>query len=63
MPSLEAILVEERDPYVNALAIKGVGEIGITGTAGAVANAVWHATGVRVREFPITLDRLIEAQS
>ena len=60
MPSLEAILVEERDPHVNALGIKGVGEIGITGTAGAVANAVWHATGVRVRKFPITLDRLIE---
>jgi xanthine dehydrogenase YagR molybdenum-binding subunit len=60
MPSLEAILVEERDPHVNALGIKGVGEIGITGTAGAVANAVWHATGHRVRKFPITLDRLIE---
>ena len=61
VPSLEAILVEEHDPHVNALGIKGVGEIGITGTAGAVANAVWHATGVRVRKFPITLDRLIEA--
>jgi xanthine dehydrogenase YagR molybdenum-binding subunit len=59
IPSVEAILVEESDPYVNALGIKGVGEIGITGTAGAVANAVWHATGVRVRKFPITLDRLI----
>jgi xanthine dehydrogenase YagR molybdenum-binding subunit len=46
---------------VNALGIKGVGEIGVTGSAGAVANAVWHATGVRVRKFPITLDRLIEA--
>ena len=45
VPSLEAILVEEYDPHVNALGIKGVGEIGITGTAGAVANAVWHATG------------------
>jgi xanthine dehydrogenase YagR molybdenum-binding subunit len=63
VPSLEAILVEEHDPHVNTLGIKGVGEIGITGTAGAVANAVWHATGVRVRKFPITLDRLIEAQS
>jgi xanthine dehydrogenase YagR molybdenum-binding subunit len=63
VPSLEAILVEEVDPHVNALGIKGVGEIGITGTAGAVANAVWHATGVRVRQFPITLDRLIEPQS
>ncbi len=43
----------------NALGIKGVGEIGITGTAGAVANAVWHATGIRARKFPITLDHLI----
>jgi xanthine dehydrogenase YagR molybdenum-binding subunit len=59
VPSLEAILVAEADPHVNALGIKGVGEIGVTGTAGAVANAVWHATGIRVREFPITLDRLI----
>jgi len=63
VPSLEAILVEEHDAHVNALGIKGVGEIGITGTAGAVANAVWHATGIRVRKFPITLDRLIEPQS
>jgi len=62
VPSLEAILVEEDDPHVNALGIKGVGEVGITGTAGAVANAVWHATGIRVRKFPITLDRLIEPQ-
>jgi xanthine dehydrogenase YagR molybdenum-binding subunit len=62
VPSLEAILVEEHDPHVNALGIKGVGEIGITGTAGAIANAVWHATGIRVRKFPVTLDRLIELQ-
>ena len=61
VPSLEAILIEETDPYVNALGIKGVGEIGITGTAGAIANAVWHATGVRVRRFPITLEQLIGA--
>jgi xanthine dehydrogenase YagR molybdenum-binding subunit len=61
VPSLEAILVEERDPHVNALGIKGVGEIGVTGSAGAVANAVWHATGLRVRNFPITLDRLLMA--
>ncbi len=58
-PSLEAILVEEHDPHVNVLGIKGVGEIGVTGTAGAIANAVWHATGVRVRSFPITLDKLL----
>jgi xanthine dehydrogenase YagR molybdenum-binding subunit len=61
VPSVEAIVVEENDPHVNALGIKGVGEIGVTGSAGAVANAVWHATGIRVRKFPITLDRLIEA--
>ena len=56
LPSLEAILVEEVDPHVNALGIKGVGEIGVTGSAGAVANAVWHATGVRVRRFPIAVE-------
>ncbi|TPG37726.1 xanthine dehydrogenase family protein molybdopterin-binding subunit [Roseomonas nepalensis] len=59
VPSLEAILVEERDPHVNALGIKGVGEIAITGTAGAVANAVWHATGVRARRFPIAVEDLL----
>jgi xanthine dehydrogenase YagR molybdenum-binding subunit len=59
IPSLEAILVEERDEHVNALGVKGVGEIAITGTAGAIANAVWHATGTRIRQFPITLDRLV----
>ncbi|WP_375273589.1 xanthine dehydrogenase family protein molybdopterin-binding subunit [Methylorubrum thiocyanatum] len=59
VPSIEAILVEEHDPHVNPLGIKGVGEIGITGTAGAIANAVYHATGIRVRKTPITLDRLL----
>jgi xanthine dehydrogenase YagR molybdenum-binding subunit len=58
VPSLEALLIEEHDPYVNALGIKGVGEIGITGTVGAIANAVWHATGVRVRRFPIRIEDL-----
>ena len=61
VPSLEAILVEEHDPHVNPLGIKGVGEIGITGTAGAIANAVCHATGKRVRRFPITVEQLLEA--
>jgi xanthine dehydrogenase YagR molybdenum-binding subunit len=56
---LEAIMVEEHDPHVNALGIKGVGEIGITGSAGAVANAVWHATGIRVRRFPIRIEDLL----
>lgn len=60
VPHVEAILVEERDPHVNALGIKGVGEIAITGSAGAIANAVWHATGTRCRRFPIGLEQLIE---
>src|ERR1700682_364439 len=59
VPSLEALMVEEHDPHVNALGIKGVGEIGVTGSAGAVANAVWHATGVRQRRFPIRIDELV----
>jgi xanthine dehydrogenase YagR molybdenum-binding subunit len=59
IPSVEAILIDEHDPHVNALGIKGVGEIGITGTAGAIANAIWHATGIRVRSFPMTLDKLM----
>jgi len=54
-------LADEADPYVNALGIKGVGEIGVTGTAGAIASAVWHATGVRIRRFPITVEQLIGA--
>jgi xanthine dehydrogenase YagR molybdenum-binding subunit len=61
VPSLDVLTIEEHDPHVNALGIKGVGEIGITGSAGAVANAVWHATGVRVRRFPIRIEDLVTA--
>jgi xanthine dehydrogenase YagR molybdenum-binding subunit len=63
VPSLDALMVEEHDPHVNALGIKGVGEIGVTGSAGAVANAVWHATGVRVRRFPIRIEDLVMSPS
>jgi xanthine dehydrogenase YagR molybdenum-binding subunit len=59
VPAMEAILVDEHDPHVNPLGIKGVGEIGITGSAGAVVNAVWHATGVRVRRFPVPIEDLV----
>jgi xanthine dehydrogenase YagR molybdenum-binding subunit len=61
VPQMEALTVDEVDPHVNALGIKGVGEIGVTGSAGAVANAVWHATGIRVRRFPIRIDDLVMA--
>ncbi|MEA2814911.1 MAG: xanthine dehydrogenase YagR molybdenum-binding subunit [Rhodospirillaceae bacterium] len=63
VPGVEALLIDEHDPHVNALGIKGVGEIGVTGTAGAVANAVWHATGIRVRRFPIRIEDLVTAVS
>lgn len=63
VPSIDVLMIDEHDPHVNALGIKGVGEIGITGTAGAVANAVWHATGTRVRRFPIRLHDLLRPAS
>jgi xanthine dehydrogenase YagR molybdenum-binding subunit len=56
---IEVIFVDEPDQLVNPLGIKGVGEIGIVGTAAAIANAVYHATGKRVRDLPITLDKLL----
>ena len=54
-PSVEAILIHE-DPHINALGVKGVGEIGVTGTVGAIANAIWHATGGRVRRYPVRIE-------
>ncbi len=56
---IDVIFVEERDDVVNPLGAKGLGEIGVVGVAAAVANAVYHATGVRVRELPITLDKVL----
>jgi xanthine dehydrogenase YagR molybdenum-binding subunit len=57
--SIEVILVEENDPHVNPIGAKGLGEIGIVGVAPAIANAVYHATGKRVRDLPLTLDKLL----
>jgi xanthine dehydrogenase YagR molybdenum-binding subunit len=59
VPEIDVILVDEHDPHVNPIGVKGIGEIGTTGVAAAVANAVYHATGVRVRDLPITLDKLL----
>ncbi len=56
---IDVIFVDEPDPEVSPLGIKGVGEIGVVGTAAAVANAIFHATGRRVRDLPITLDKLL----
>ena len=56
---IKVIFVDEPDARINTLGIKGVGEIGIVGVAAALANAVYHATGVRVRDLPITLDKVL----
>jgi xanthine dehydrogenase YagR molybdenum-binding subunit len=56
---IKVIFVEEQDDTINPLGIKGLGEIGIVGVAAAVANAVYYATGKRVRDLPITLDKLM----
>ncbi len=55
---IKVIFVDEPDDIVNPLGIKGLGEIGIVGVAAAIANAIYHATGKRVRDLPITLDKL-----
>ena len=57
--TVEVAWIEEDDPHVNPLGAKGIGELGIVGTAAAIANAVYHATGIRVRDLPITLDKLV----
>jgi xanthine dehydrogenase YagR molybdenum-binding subunit len=56
---IDVIFVDERDDIVNPLGAKGLGEIGIVGVGAAIANAVYHATGKRVRDLPITLDKLL----
>jgi xanthine dehydrogenase YagR molybdenum-binding subunit len=58
--AIDIILLDEKDSIVDEIGVKGIGEIGTTGVAAAVANAVFHATGVRVRDLPITLDKLLK---
>ena len=60
IPHQEVIFLDEVDPYATPLKAKGVGELGISGAAAAIANAIYNATGVRVRDYPITLDKLID---
>jgi len=59
--TVEVHTVHEDDPYVNPMGSKGIGEIGIVGAPAAIANAVHHATGIRVRDLPITPDKLLRA--
>ncbi len=57
--TIDVSWIDEDDPYVNPMGAKGIGELGIVGTAAAIANAVYHATGIRVRDLPITVDKLL----
>jgi xanthine dehydrogenase YagR molybdenum-binding subunit len=57
---IQAYWLDEDDPHVNPMGAKGIGEIGIVGTAAAIANAAYHATGIRVRGLPLTLDKFLE---
>jgi xanthine dehydrogenase YagR molybdenum-binding subunit len=59
VPSIDVILVEEHDAHVNEIGAKGLGEIGITGATAAIANGIYHATGRRIRDLPVTLDKLL----
>ena len=60
IPAIEAIYLEEVDDKTNPLKSKGVGELGICGAGAAIANAVYNASGVRIRDYPLTLDKVLE---
>ena len=56
---IDAVWIVEDEPELGPIGAKGIGEVGIVGTAAAIANAVWHATGIRVRDLPLRLDKLL----
>ena len=60
IPHLDVMFIDEVDPTISPLQAKGIGELGLTGVAAAVANAVYNATGARVRDYPITLDKFLD---
>jgi xanthine dehydrogenase YagR molybdenum-binding subunit len=61
VPQLDVVFLKERDIHANPIHAKGIGELGICGAGAAIANAIYNATGARVRDFPITLDKLLTA--
>jgi xanthine dehydrogenase YagR molybdenum-binding subunit len=60
IPHQEVVFLEETDPISSPMKAKGVGELGLCGVSAAIANAIYNATGVRVRDYPLTLDKLID---
>jgi xanthine dehydrogenase YagR molybdenum-binding subunit len=60
VPHLEVIFIDEPDPIASVMKAKGVGELGLSGAVAAITNAVYNATGVRVRDYPVTLDKLLD---
>jgi xanthine dehydrogenase YagR molybdenum-binding subunit len=61
-PEIDVTFLDHPDLVINALGARGVGEIGLAGIAAAITNAVHHATGVRVRELPVTIEDLLRAE-
>jgi xanthine dehydrogenase YagR molybdenum-binding subunit len=59
VPQIEVVLLEERDPWASPIHTKGIGELGICGSGAAITNAIYNATGVRVRDYPATLDKIL----
>ena len=60
VPHLDVVFIDEPDPIASVMKAKGVGELGLSGAAAAISNAVYNATGVRVRDYPVTLDKLLD---
>jgi xanthine dehydrogenase YagR molybdenum-binding subunit len=56
---IDVLFIDNPDPHISTIGVRGVGEIGITGVAAAIANAIYHATGKRIRDLPITPDKLL----
>ena len=63
IPHQDVIFLDELDPMATPLKAKGVGELGICGVSAAIANAIYNATGVRVRDYPVTLDKVLRGRS
>ena len=59
IPDITTIFIDEQDRLINPVGVKGLGELPIVGVAAAVANAVYHAAGVRVRDLPIRIDKIL----